>query len=187
MDGDTLEPLKIVSTRGNVVGTQEYHPEPRVASIVGSHFRPEFVVNVKETGKTLMVDYSDLKALKMTEIGSAPFLHDGGLDSTKRYFMVAANNSNKIAAIDTKDGNLAGLIEVGKIHAVSKLITSAQWIDFAHNGFQKRRFSFSVFSDDHNPFCFFDDGRNLAQDGIVSDFQFLHREHIRIAFAYRIE
>ena len=25
------------------------------------------------------------------------------------------------------------LIEVGKIHAVSKLITSAQWIDFAHN------------------------------------------------------
>ena len=60
MNGDTLEPLKIVSTRGNVVGTQEYHPEPRVASIVGSHFKPEFVVNVKETGKTLMVDYSAL-------------------------------------------------------------------------------------------------------------------------------
>ena len=50
-----------------------------MASIVGSHFKPEFVVNVKETGKTLMVDYSDLNALKMTEIGSAPFLHDGGL------------------------------------------------------------------------------------------------------------
>ncbi len=115
MDGDTLEPLKIVSTRGNVVGTQEYHPEPRVASIVGSHFKPEFVVNVKETGKTLMVDYSDLNALKMTEIGSAPFLHDGGLDSTKRYFMVAANNSNKISVIDLKDGKLAGLVDVGKI------------------------------------------------------------------------
>ena len=79
------------------------------------------------------------------------------------------------------------LIEVGKIHAVSKLITSAQWIDFAHNGFQKRRFSFSVFSDDRNPFCFFDDGRNLAQDGIVSYFQFFHREHVRIAFACRME
>jgi nitrite reductase (NO-forming)/hydroxylamine reductase len=59
MNGDTLEPLKIVSTRGMVVGTQEYHPEPRVASIVGSHFKPEFVVNVKETGKTLLVDYSE--------------------------------------------------------------------------------------------------------------------------------
>lgn len=115
MDGDTLEPLRIVSTRGNVVGTQEYHPEPRVASIVGSHFKPEFVVNVKETGKTLMVDYSDLKALKTTEIGSAPFLHDGGLDSTKRYFMVAANNSNKISVFDLKEGKLAAIVDVGKI------------------------------------------------------------------------
>ena len=115
MNGDTLEPLKIVSTRGHVVGTQEYHPEPRVASIVGSHFKPEFVVNVKETGKTLMVDYSDLNALKMTEIGSAPFLHDGGLDSTKRYFMVAANNSNKISVIDLKDDKLAAIVDVGKI------------------------------------------------------------------------
>ncbi len=115
MDGDTLEPLKIVSTRGMVVGTQEYHPEPRVASIVASHYKPEFLVNVKETGKTMLVDYSNLNALKTTEIGSAPFLHDGGWDASKRYFMVAANNSNKIAAIDAKDGKLAGLTEVGKI------------------------------------------------------------------------
>ncbi len=115
MKGDTLEPLKIVSTRGMVVGTQEYHPEPRVASIVASHFKPEFVVNVKETGKTLMVDYSNLNALKVTEIGSAQFLHDGGWDSTKRYFMVAANQSNKISVIDAKEGKLAGIVEVGKI------------------------------------------------------------------------
>ncbi|MGL4410414.1 MAG: cytochrome D1 domain-containing protein [Zoogloea sp.] len=115
MNGDTLEPLKIVSTRGLTVDTQEYHPEPRVASIVASHFKPEFVVNVKETGKTLMVDYSDITNLRSTEIGSARFLHDGGWDSSKRYFMVAANQSNKIAAIDAKDGKLAGLVEVGKI------------------------------------------------------------------------
>lgn len=115
MNGDTLEPMKIVSTRGMVVGTQEYHPEPRVASIVASHFKPEFLVNVKETGKTLMVDYSNIDALKVTEIGSAPFLHDGGWDSTKRYFMVAANNSNKISVIDAKDGKLAALVDVGKI------------------------------------------------------------------------
>ncbi len=115
MKGDTLEPLKIVGTRGMVVGTQEYHPEPRVASIVASHFKPEFVVNVKETGKTLMVDYSNLDALKVTEIGSAPFLHDGGWDSTKRYFMVAANQSNKISVIDAKEGKLTALVDVGKI------------------------------------------------------------------------
>ena len=115
MKGDTLEPLRIVATRGMTVDTQDYHPEPRVAAIVASHYKPEFLVNVKETGKTLMVDYTNLDALKITEIGSAPFLHDGGWDSTKRYFMVAANQSNKIAAIDAKEGKLAALVEVGKI------------------------------------------------------------------------
>jgi nitrite reductase (NO-forming)/hydroxylamine reductase len=115
MDGATLEPKKIVSTRGMTVDTQEFHPEPRVAAIVASHFKPEFVVNVKETGKTLMVDYSNLEALKITEIGSARYLHDGGWDSSKRYFMVAANQSNKIAAIDAKEGKLQALIDVGKI------------------------------------------------------------------------
>lgn len=115
MKGDTLEPLKIVGTRGMTVDKQEYHPEPRVASIVASHFKPEFVVNVKETGQTLLVDYRDVDALKVTTIGTARFLHDGGLDSTKRYFMVAANQSNKIAAVDLKDGKLQALIDVGKI------------------------------------------------------------------------
>ncbi|MER2545006.1 MAG: cytochrome D1 domain-containing protein, partial [Candidatus Accumulibacter phosphatis] len=97
------------------VDTQEFHPEPRVASIVASHYKPEFIVNVKETGKILLVDYSDLKALKTTEIDAARFLHDGGWDMSKRYFMVAANQSNKIAAVDAKEGKLAALIEVGKI------------------------------------------------------------------------
>ena len=115
MNGDTLEPLKIMATRGMTVGEQEYHPEPRVASIVASHYKPEFVVNVKETGKTLMVNYSDLNEITTKEIPVAKFLHDGGLDSSKRYFMIAANQSNKIGAIDLKDGKLAGLIDVGKI------------------------------------------------------------------------
>jgi nitrite reductase (NO-forming) / hydroxylamine reductase len=115
MKGDTLEPLKIHGTRGMTVGEQEYHPEPRVAAIVASHSRPEFVVNVKETGKIMMVDYSDLKNMKVTEIEAARFLHDGGWDSSKRYFLVAANQSNKIAAVDTKTNKLASLIDVGKI------------------------------------------------------------------------
>jgi len=115
MKGDTLEPLKIVATRGMTVDTQDYHPEPRVASIVASHYHPEFVVNVKETGKILMVNYKDINNLTTTEIGAARFLHDGGFDSTKRYFLVAANQSNKIAVVDTKDDKLVKLIDVGKI------------------------------------------------------------------------
>ncbi len=113
MDGDTLEPKKIVSTRGMIYDEQTYHPEPRVASILSSHFRPEFIVNVKETGKILFVDYTDLKNLKMTEIEAERFLHDGGFDSTKRYFLVAANARNKIAVVDTKEDKLAALIDTG--------------------------------------------------------------------------
>ena len=115
MDGDTLEPLKIVATRGMTVDTQEYHPEPRVAAIVASHQHPEFIVNVKETGKVLMVNYSDLDNLKVTTIDAARFLHDGGWDATHRYFLTAANKSNKIVVIDSKTDKLVKLIDVGQI------------------------------------------------------------------------
>jgi len=114
MDGDTLKPNKVVSTRGMTVDN-EYHPEPRVAAIVASHQKPEFLVNAKETGKILMVNYTDLKNLQVTEIDAAKFLHDGGFDSTRRYFLTAANASNKIAVVDTKTSKLAALVDVGKI------------------------------------------------------------------------
>jgi nitrite reductase (NO-forming)/hydroxylamine reductase len=115
MNGETLEPLKIVSTRGMTVDTQEYHPEPRVAAIVASHEHPEFIVNVKETGQILLVDYSDIDALRTTTIGAARFLHDGGWDVSKRYFLTAANQSDKIAVVDSRDQNLEALIDVHKI------------------------------------------------------------------------
>jgi nitrite reductase (NO-forming)/hydroxylamine reductase len=109
-EGDTLKPLKIVSSRGMTVDG-EYHPEPRVASIVASPSKPEWVVNLKESGIIQLLDYSDLKNLKITSIESAKFLHDGGWDSTKRYFLVAANASNKVAVVDTKLGKLAALVD----------------------------------------------------------------------------
>jgi nitrite reductase (NO-forming) / hydroxylamine reductase len=115
MDGDTLEPLRIVSTRGMTVDTQEYHPEPRVAAIVSSHEHPEFIVNVKETGQILLVDYSNVDALKVTTIGAARYLHDGGWDASKRYFLTAANQSDKIAVVDAKEQKLEALIHVERI------------------------------------------------------------------------
>ena len=115
MEGDTLKPLHIVSTRGMTVDTQEYHPEPRVAAIVASHQHPEFIVNVKETGKILLVNYEDVDNLNITTIGAARFLHDGGWDVSKRYFLTAANQSNKIAIIDSKERKLVALPEVTKI------------------------------------------------------------------------
>jgi nitrite reductase (NO-forming) / hydroxylamine reductase len=113
MDGATMEPLKVVATRGMTYDTQEYHPEPRVASIVASHYNPEFVVNVKETGETLLVNYKDIKNLKVTSIEAERFLHDGGFDKTGRYFLVAANARHRIAIIDTKEDKLVSVINSG--------------------------------------------------------------------------
>jgi len=115
MDGPTLEPVKIVSTRGVTVDTQEYHPEPRVAAIVASHQHPDFIVNVKETGRVLLVNYADVENLSITTLDAARFLHDGGWDSTKRYFITAANQSNKLAVVDSKERRMVSLVDAEKI------------------------------------------------------------------------
>jgi nitrite reductase (NO-forming) / hydroxylamine reductase len=115
MNGETLEPKKIVSTRGYTVHTNEYHPEPRVAAIVGSHLHPEFIVNVKETGKILLVNYEDMDNLQVTTIDAAPFLHDGGWDASGRYFLTAANEADRIAVVDALERRLEALIPVERI------------------------------------------------------------------------
>jgi nitrite reductase (NO-forming)/hydroxylamine reductase len=86
-----------------------------VAAIAASHEHPEWIVNIKETGKIMLVNYEDTDNLTVTEIGAARFLHDGGWDVSKRYFLTAANQSNKIAVIDSKERKLAALIDVEKI------------------------------------------------------------------------
>lgn len=126
LDGQTLEPMKVVSTRGYTVDTGEYHPEPRVAAILASHFAPEWIVNVKETGQIWIVDYQDPTNPTIRMIESALFLHDGGLDSTHRYFLVAANQSNKIAVVDLLEGTLAGLVDVGEVPHPGR---GANWVD----------------------------------------------------------
>lgn len=113
LDGQTLEPLKVVNTRGFTYDTQEYHPEVRVASIVASHFDPEWVINLKESGHVTLVDYSNINAIKETRIESERFLHDGGWDSTKRYFLVAANMRDKMVIVDAKEKKLVAITESG--------------------------------------------------------------------------
>lgn len=126
MDGQTLEPINIVSTRGYTVDTKEYHPEPRVASIVASDFKPEWIINIKETGQIWMVTYTDPRAPLITMLPAARFLHDGGWDSTHRYFLVAANQSNKVAVVDAKEGTVTALVDTPKIPHPGR---GANWID----------------------------------------------------------
>jgi len=114
MDAQTLEPLSVTSTAGNACdGEKEFIEEARVASIVASHTDPVWICNIKERGMVDIVDYTDPVNPKITEIGSARFLHDGGWDVTKKYFLVAANASNKIVVIDVPNKKLVTMIETG--------------------------------------------------------------------------
>ncbi|MFN2150156.1 MAG: cytochrome D1 domain-containing protein [Anaerolineales bacterium] len=126
LDGQTLEPIKVVSTRSYTEDTGEYHPEPRVASILASQYHPEWIVNVKETGLVWIVNYTDLKNLTIKQIEASRFLHDGGLDATGRYFLVAANQSNQVAIVDLKEDKLAAIVDVGQVPHPGR---GANWVD----------------------------------------------------------
>ncbi|MCB0221376.1 MAG: nitrite reductase, partial [Chrysiogenetes bacterium] len=126
VDGLTLEPKKLVRTAGYTYDTNEYLPEVRVASIVASHFDPLWVVSLKESGYVALVDYSDVDNLEVTMIESERFLHDGGWDSTKRYFLVAANMRDTVSVIDVKEKKLVTNIKTGKKPHPGR---GANWID----------------------------------------------------------
>ena len=117
-DGETLEPLKMVSTAGYERGAGNYVPEARVAAIVASHFFPEWIVNVKESGQTWLVDYSTLdqpgQPMPVTMIDTELFLHDGGW-ANHRYFIVAANALDTLVVIDAETRTVAANVPAGTI------------------------------------------------------------------------
>lgn len=126
LDGQTLEPIKVISTRSYTFDTNEFHPEPRVAAILASHFKPEWIVNVKETGQVWLVNYTDPINPTIKMIEAERFLHDGGVDSTKRFFLVAANQANKVAVIDLQNGDLEAMVDTPAIPHPGR---GANWID----------------------------------------------------------
>jgi nitrite reductase (NO-forming)/hydroxylamine reductase len=114
VDAKTMEPLKVVSSRGvNVDG--EYVNESRVAAIYDTPNETSWLVSMKELGQMWQVDYSDIDNLRIDKIDSAKFLHDGFFDPTGRYFQIAANASNKMVIVDSKDRKLEAMIDVDKL------------------------------------------------------------------------
>ena len=125
MDAKTLDPLKVISTRGiNVDG--EYVEEARVAAIYTTPNEPTFMVAVKELGQMWQVDYRDLDNLRIEQIDTAKFLHDGFFDPTGRYFQIAANASNQMVVVDTKTRKLEKIIDVAKLPHPGP---GANWVD----------------------------------------------------------
>jgi len=125
MDAETLDPLKVVSARGvNVDG--EFVNESRVAAIYTTPNDTTFMVAMKELGQMWQVDYSDINNLRIEQINSAKFLHDGFFDPTGRYFQIAANASNKMVIVDTKTRKLEKIIDVAKLPHPGP---GANWVD----------------------------------------------------------
>jgi nitrite reductase (NO-forming) / hydroxylamine reductase len=114
-DGATLEPLSLGSVLGNTVDSNQPLSEVRVASIVASRAGPYWALALKESGHVVMVDYANPAFPIDTKIGAVRFLHDGGLDHTGRYFLVAANASNRMAVVDLQAKSLVTSFETGAL------------------------------------------------------------------------
>ncbi len=130
MDGLTLEPKKIVSTVTYEKGTGKRSDAARVAAIVASEHNPEWIVNIKEAGQTWIVDYSKMDSegqpLTITILDTELFLHDGGWVTGGRYFIVAANNENKMVVIDGWDNTIAAIVDVSALPHPGR---GANWVD----------------------------------------------------------
>lgn len=113
LDAKTMEPLKVVSTRGIDVDGN-YVEEARVAAIYNTPKQPTWMVAVKELGQMWQVDYSDLDNLRVEQINTHKFLHDGFFDPTQQYFQIAANASNRMEILDTVNRKAVASIETGK-------------------------------------------------------------------------
>jgi nitrite reductase (NO-forming) / hydroxylamine reductase len=114
LQGETLEPLRIESICGMTHQSAQFHPHPQIVSIASSHYYPEFILTVKETGKLILTDYSNLLSLKTKHIQVASLLHKGGFDHSKRYFLVSANDTNEVAIIDVVEGRVEKVVPVGE-------------------------------------------------------------------------
>jgi nitrite reductase (NO-forming)/hydroxylamine reductase len=98
-DGLTLEPLARNDLPMTSI-TGELLPENRVAVIIAPQSQPFWVLALKESGYVGIVDYTQPGFPMTSTLATEKFLHDGGTDETGRYFMVAANASNKMVVID---------------------------------------------------------------------------------------
>jgi len=124
-DGLTLEPQNRVDLPMTSI-TGEALIENRVAAIVASETAPVWIINQKEAGYVGIVDYSQAGAPLVANIAAERFLHDGGWDHTKRYFITAANASNKMVVIDTVTQSLVTSFDVGDTPHPGR---GANWFD----------------------------------------------------------
>ena len=124
-DGLTLEPLARLDVPMTSI-TGELLPENRVAAIIAPHSQPIWVLALKESGYVGIVDYT-LPGFPMTStLATERFLHDGGIDETGRYFMLAANASNKMVVVDMETRSFVTSFTTGLVPHPGR---GVNWLD----------------------------------------------------------
>ena len=114
VEAATMNPQKVVSARGvNVDG--EYVNESRVAAVYDNPHSTSWTVAMKELGQMWQVDYSDIENLRIEQMDTSKFLHDGFFDPTGRYFQIAANASNQMVVVDTVTRKHEATIDTDKL------------------------------------------------------------------------
>ena len=116
-DGRTLEPLKVVSTRGRSSNRDRYHPEPRVTDVAGSLTHPEFVAHIKETGRTYVFPYEAADQLVLRDIETTGELRAGSFSTDRRYYLTPSDR-NAVVVLDTQKREIAATVP-GKFFAGS--------------------------------------------------------------------
>jgi nitrite reductase (NO-forming) / hydroxylamine reductase len=114
VDAKTLQPVKVIITEGanpqgemvssRVAITSDVSPE-----LVG----PYFILALKEAGQMWRIDFSqpDFPIDKLEGVGN--ILHDGFLSADNRFFYIASQQDNWMAAIDVANWELVTTIATG--------------------------------------------------------------------------
>lgn len=101
LDGRTLEPLRILSTRGRSADGR-YHPEPRVSDITVSPAHPEFIAHIKETGHVYLLGFGGHGEVPgLDDLQSIPELRAGSLSVDGRYLLTPAD-SHAVSVLDAE-------------------------------------------------------------------------------------
>ena len=109
LDGQTLEPIRLVSTRSRTRVDKRFHPEPRVTDVHGSYAHPEFIAHIKETGHTYLVPYSESDTLVITDLDTTPELRAGSFALDQRHYLTPTDR-NAIVVVDAVERRVAATV-----------------------------------------------------------------------------
>ena len=114
LDAQTLEPLKVIHTRGVDPDGNEVDSRVCITSDVSPDLvGPYFILGLKEAGQVWRIDYSDpeFPIDQVENVGR--ILHDGFLSPDNTRFYIASQEDNWMAVIDVENWELVEQIPTG--------------------------------------------------------------------------